>query len=177
MLEMTGRTSLSLLAQTQQVTRERRARVAAEALLETLGNLPPGLTIDGIMNRVSSHVLALLNCRRCRIFMAKPEEKRLFAIHKDASNAADATTLEALTAQGVSESFAARGLTPIEWGVGIAGLIAMSGEFVSTAAPSEHPSYVPEVDRGEAQDVGRHALLNLAPTVSLVAKVYNCFLF
>ena len=64
LLETAGRTSLSLLAQTQLVSRERRARVSAEALINALGSLVTGMSFEQIMLQIAAHAKALLNCRR-----------------------------------------------------------------------------------------------------------------
>jgi GAF domain-containing protein len=147
MLEMAGRTALSLLTQTQMVSRERRARVGAEALLNTLGSLPSGMNLEDILAQIAGHARALLNCRRCRVFVCNPDEEALYFIHRHRDSTSQ--ILGASTTHVDDGSFSSKGLVEIEWGVGIVGHIARSGEFVSSARPHEHPCYVPAVDRGD----------------------------
>ena len=92
---------------------------------------------------------------RCRVFACNADEKALYLIGKvgdggeveQTPSGVDGSTSPEVTD---SPSFKTRGLRRLEWGTGIAGLIAQSGEFVTTPNTSMHPSYVAAIDRGEA---------------------------
>lgn len=143
LLEALGQVAMSILRQARKMARARLESHATTELLSMLGPLERELPAQTVLMMLSQHARSLTNSARCRIFLCNAKSCALALVgDSPASDAAPLADFEFLTGHpGVD-------LVNMDWGKGIIGLVASTGEPLLTNRPLKHAAFDRIVDVG-----------------------------